>query len=76
MMVSDLNQLAGRVKRSDLVQSGWDTSPDVVEGVTRGQEQYTTVISLWGRPENTHLGLIWAHLGLWRPLEAKPDRQW
>ena len=75
MMVSDLNHLPGRVKRSDLVQSGRDTSPDVVGGLTRAQEQYITVISLWERPENAHLGLIWAHLGLWRPLEAKPDRQ-
>ena len=75
-MVSDLNHLPGRVKRSDLVQSGRDTSPDVVGGLTRAQEQYITVISLWERPENTHLGLIWAHLGLWRPLEAKPNRQW
>ena len=76
MMVSGLNHLLGRVKRSDLVQSGRDTSPDVVGGLTRAQEQYITVISLWERPENTHLGLIWAHLGLWRPLEAKPNRQW
>ena len=45
MMVSGLNHLLGRVKRSDLVQSGWDTSPDVVE-----------IISLLERPENTHLG--------------------
>ena len=32
MMVSDLNQFLGRVKTSDLVQSGRDTSPDVVGG--------------------------------------------
>ena len=38
MMVSDLNHLPGRVKRSDLVQSGRDTSPDVVEGLTRAQD--------------------------------------
>ena len=76
MMVSDLNHLPGRVKRSDLVQSRRDTSPDVVGGLIRAQEYYLSVTSLWGRPENTHLGLIWAHLGLWRPLEAKPDRQW
>ena len=31
MMVSGLTQLLGRVKSSDLVQSGPDTSPDVVE---------------------------------------------
>ena len=35
MMVSGLNHLLGRVKRSDLVQSGWDTSPNVVGGLTR-----------------------------------------
>ena len=70
-MVSDLNQLPGRVKRSDLVQSGRDTS-DVVGGLTRAHEQYITVISLWERPENTHLGLIWAHLGLWRPRITQP----
>ena len=38
MMVSGLNHLLGRVKRSDLVQSGRDTSPDVVGGLTRAQE--------------------------------------
>ena len=38
MMVSDLNHLPGRVKRSDLVQSGRDTSPDVVGGLRRAQE--------------------------------------
>ena len=38
MMVSGLNHLLGRVKRSDLVQSGWDTSPDVVGGLTGAQE--------------------------------------
>jgi hypothetical protein len=38
MMVSGLNHLLGRVKRSDLVQSGWDTSPDVVGGLTQAQE--------------------------------------
>ena len=32
MMVSGLNHLLERVKTSDLVQSGRDTSPDVVEG--------------------------------------------
>ena len=62
-MVSDLNHLQGRVQRSDLVQSGRDTSPDVVGGITRAQEQYITVISLWERPENTHLGSF-------GPLEA------
>ena len=38
MMVSGLNHLLGRVKRSDLVQSGRDTSPDVVGGLTRAHE--------------------------------------
>ena len=37
MMVSGLNHLLGRVKTSDLVQSGRDTSPDVVGGLTRAQ---------------------------------------
>ena len=36
MMVSGLNHLLGRVKRSDLVQSGRDTSPDVVGGANTG----------------------------------------
>ena len=66
MMVSDLNHLPGRVKRSDLVQSGRDTSPDVVGGITRALGQYTTVIPLWERPENTH----WGYLGSFGPLEA------
>ena len=69
-MVSDLNHLPGRVKRSDLVQSGRDTSLDVVGGLTRAQEQYITVTPLWERPENTHFGLTWAHLGSFGPLEA------
>ena len=38
MMVLGLNHLLGRVRTSDLVQSGRDTSPDVVEGLTRAQE--------------------------------------
>ena len=38
MMVLDLNHLPGRLKRSDLVQSGRDTSPDVVGGRTRAHE--------------------------------------
>ena len=66
-MVSDLNRLAGRVQRSDLIQSGRDTSPDVVGGLTRAQKRYITVITLWERPENTHLGLI---LGSFGPLKA------
>ena len=55
IVVSDLNHLLGRVKRSDLVQSGRGTSPNVVGGLIRTQEQYTTEISLWGRPENSDL---------------------
>ena len=38
MMVSGLNHLLGRVKRSYLVQSGRDTSPDGVGGLTRAQK--------------------------------------
>ena len=38
MMVSGLNHLLGRVKGSDLVQSGRDTYPDVVGGLTRAQK--------------------------------------
>ena len=38
MMVSGLNHLLGRVKTSDLVQSGLDTSPDGVGGLTRAQK--------------------------------------
>ena len=39
MMVSGLNHLLGRVKKtSDLVQSGRDTSPDVVGGLARAQK--------------------------------------
>ena len=33
IMVSGLNHLLGRFKTSDLVQSGRDTSPDVVGGL-------------------------------------------
>ena len=38
MMVSGLNHLLGRVKTSDLAQSGRDTSPDVVGGLTWAQK--------------------------------------
>ena len=38
MMVSGPNHLLGRVKTSDLVQSGRDTSPDVVGGLARAQK--------------------------------------
>ena len=38
MMVSVLNHLLGRVKTSDLVQSGRGTSLDVVGRLTRAQE--------------------------------------
>ena len=34
MMVSGVNHHVGRVKRSDLVQSGRATSPDIVGGLT------------------------------------------
>ena len=39
MMISGLDHLLGRVKTSDLVQSGWDSSPHVVGGLKRAQEQ-------------------------------------
>ena len=38
MIISGLNNLLGGVKTSDLVQSGWDTSSDVMGGPTRAQE--------------------------------------
>ena len=38
MMVSGLNHLLDRVKTSDLVQSGRDTSPDDVGGLTRAHK--------------------------------------
>ena len=38
MMVSGLNHLLGRVLRSDLVQSGRDTFPDVVERLALAQK--------------------------------------
>ena len=38
MMVSVLNHLLGGVKTSDLVQSGRDTSSDVVGGLTPAHE--------------------------------------
>ena len=56
MMVSGLDHLLGRVERSDLVQSGWDASPDVVEGQSR---QYHS--------RDVLKTLIWAHFG---PLGA------
>ena len=39
MMVLGPSHLPGRVMRSDLVQSGQDTSPDVVGGLTRGRKR-------------------------------------
>ena len=57
---SGLNHLLGGVKTSYLVQSGQDTSPDVVEGSRGAQKQYITVISRSGCPEKHDFGLIWA----------------
>ena len=60
---SGLNHLLGGVKTSYLVQSGQDTSPDVVD-VSRGaQNQYITVISRPGCPEKHDFGRIWASGG-------------
>ena len=44
MMVSVLNHLLGRVKRSYLVQSGRGTSSDVVGGLTRAQK---SKVQIW-----------------------------
>ena len=60
---SGLNHLLGGVKTSYLVQSGQDTSPDVLEGSRGAQKQYITVISRLGCPENTISGAF-------GPLEA------
>ena len=66
MMVSGLNHLLGRVMRSDLVQSGRDTSPDVVAGLARAPKVINHDNITLGTSENTHLGssgLIWASGG-------------
>ena len=60
---SDLNHPLDGFKTSDLVQSGQDTSPDVVEGSRGAQKQYITVISRLRCPENTISGAF-------GPLEA------
>ena len=64
---SGLNHLLGGVKTSYLVQSGQDTSPDVVEGSRGAQKQYITVISLSGCPIS-HFGRIWASGGTFSGL--------
>ena len=56
-MVSGLNHLLERVKTSDLVQSGRGTSPDVVEGLTRVQQWYITIILRWSIPNTLISGL-------------------
>ena len=56
MIESGLNHVLGRVKRSNLVQTERDTSPDVLRGLTRVQERSLMIISCWERPENSHLG--------------------
>ena len=70
----DVNQSLGRVERSDLVQSGQNTSPGVVvrcsEPISNKHGNIT-----WGRPQKHDFGLIWASGAFQRPLEAKPDRQ-
>ena len=50
-----------------MVQSGRNTSRDVVGGLSRAQEGYITTTSLSGHPEKkkTHKQIL-AHLGLWR----------
>ena len=75
-MGSGLNHLLGRVKRSDLVQSGRDTSPDVVGGLTWGHKVINHDNITLGTSRKYSFGLIWTHLGLWRPLEVKPNAQW
>ena len=62
------NHLVGRVKRPDLVQSGRNTSRDVVGGLPRAQERYITTISLSGHPERKKF------FGTFGPLEAKLNR--
>ena len=65
---SGLNHLLGGVKTSDMVQSGQDTSPDVVEGSRGVQKQYITVISHSGCPEKHDFGRIWASGGTFSGL--------
>ena len=67
MMVSDLNHLPGRVKRSDLVQSGRDTSPDVVRGANTGPRVIYHGYTTLGTSRKHSFG---AHLGSFGPLEA------
>ena len=76
MMVSGLNHLLARVKRSDLVQSGRDTFPDVVGRANTGLIVINHNDITLGTSQKYSFGLIWTHLGLWRPLEAKPNTQW
>ena len=74
MMVSGLNHLPGRVKRSDLLQSERyircyrraDTGPGVIN-----RDSFTL-----GTFRKHSFGLLWACWGLWRLLEAKPNIQW
>ena len=61
MMVSGLNHLLGRVKRSDLVQCGRDTPPPRCFGrANTGPKVINHDNITLGRPENTQLGI-------WRP---------
>ena len=65
-MVSGLNHLLGRVKRSDLVQSGRDIPRCCGRANTGPGVIHHDNITLWDIPKT----LIWAHLGLWKPPEA------
>ena len=62
MTVSVLNHLPGRVKTSDLVQSGRDTNTDVVEGLTINHDNITLGTSL--KYSFGHLEASWVPLPL------------
>ena len=65
--VSGLNHLLGRLKRSDLIQSGRDTSSDVVGGLTQPRsEQLRIIPPLWGIRKHP-FGPLEASGGLWEP---------
>ena len=68
---SGLSHLVGGVKTSYLVQSGQDTSPDVVKGLEGPRSHISRQYHVRDVPKTRFR----AHLGIWRPPEASRGLQ-
>ena len=74
---SGLSHLVGGVKTSYLVQSGQDTSPDVVKGLEGPRSHISRQYHVRDVPKNTisgSFGPLEASRGLWRPNQTDNSR--